>query len=158
VSTPTENFCTGVTNADKPNRETHIHETKSLPKPRASRLPIGLKYGASFLPGGVRTMINFARLSPDERVRHVAQRWRALYCAGREQTDLEDLCHDAGVRDCEFLGHVVRTAFELDVDVSPLIGGISQMPDAVTALFASAQRSFAAREHLSRHSRSWAGA
>ena len=91
-------------------------------------------------------MLHFAQLAPDVRVRDVAHLWRSLDRAGREQTDLEDLCRDAKVSDGDFLGQVIGTAFELGVDVSPLIGGISQMPHAVTALFVSAQQSVAARE------------
>jgi hypothetical protein len=88
-----------------------------------------LQYALSFLPGGVKTAMQLAWLSRDERVRDVARSWLALGSAERDQTDIEELCDGAGIRDGDYLGAVMGTAFELNVDISAVIGGITRMPD-----------------------------
>lgn len=82
--------------------------------------------------------MQLAWLSRDERVRDVARRWRALDPAERNQTDIEELCDEAGIREGDYLGVVMSTAFELKVDVSDVIGGITRMPVALMGLFGRA--------------------
>jgi hypothetical protein len=132
-----------------------------LPIRSPARFPFGLKFAASFFPGGVKTMIRLAWLSRDERARDVARQWRAIDLARRDGTDLEDLCRAAGMRDADLLGDVMATAFDLGIDVSNVIGGIIRMPAIVEAFYQSAMRSEGGRnravdaaEFLDRHYRS----
>lgn len=90
--------------------------------------------------------MQLAWLSRDERVREVARRWRALGAAERDQTGFEELCDQAGIRDGDYLGAVMSTAFELNIDVSTVIDAITQMPSALLRVFGSVAYSQAGRE------------
>jgi hypothetical protein len=98
------------------------------------------------LPGGVRTFVQLAWLSSDERGRDVARRWRELTPAERDETDLEALCDQAGIQGVSLLGIVLGTGFELGIDISPVIGGISAMPHVLLSVFHHALQSGPARE------------
>jgi hypothetical protein len=122
---------------------------KKSNEPRRSTappIPCSLKYPASFLPGGVKTFVHLAWLSSDERARDVARRWRELTPAERDETDLESLCDQAGIRGDSLLGIVLGTAFELGIDIAPVIGGISSMPHVLLGVFHRASQSGPARE------------
>jgi hypothetical protein len=82
----------------------------------------------------------------DERTRDVARRWRALGRTERNCTDIEALCDEAGLHEGEFLGAVVATAFELGINVAPVIGGITAMPQRLTGIFGMSAYSEAGRE------------
>ncbi len=123
-------------------------QAKKPKQSSAAYAPVGLKYAASFLPGGTTTMIWLAWHSRDERVRDVAKRWRVLDTEQRERMDLEALCDEADLRDGDFLGAVLGTAFEFRIDISPVIGGITAMPQALMGLFSLSIRSEAGDDQV----------
>jgi hypothetical protein len=107
---------------------------------RPPKIPFrwGLRYAAQFLPYGVRDMMQFAWLSQDFRAKKVGSWWLFADKAIQDSADLEALCEKAGITPAEFIGVIAGVAFELRVDVSPLIGGISDTPRAVDAALAHA--------------------
>ena len=71
--------------------------------------------------------------------------------------DLEALCERCHITPAELISAVVRVAYELRVDVSPVIAGISRMPEALSASLTHAvrtgerlQRAVAAMEYIDR--------
>ncbi len=123
----------------KVNRRTSIPEIPFIgSKPPIPRFPYGLKYLATYLPGGMKTMIHLAWLSRNKRVRDVARRWRALDKEQKRSIEIEELCHEAGVKDSDFIADIASTAHELGIDVGSLIGGMTQMPRSLAASFNAA--------------------
>jgi hypothetical protein len=51
----------------------------------------------------------------------------------QDNSELDDLCRNAGVEGHEFVGSIVGTSYELGIDVSCAIGGIVQMPQLLAA-------------------------
>jgi hypothetical protein len=131
----------------KVNPGTSMPTKKSNDPPFSNApMPCGLKYAASFLPGGLKTFVQLAWLSTDERARDFARRWRELRPAERDETDFEEVCRQVAICDTELLGAVISTAFELGIDVLPVIGGISAMSRTLASLFHRALHSSPARE------------
>ena len=120
----------------------HIDQVGAFRRSLPVRLAIRAQLSARWCANGYATGL----LSRDERVRDVARRWRALSAAERDQTDIEELCEEAGMRESDYLGAVISTAFELNINVSAVIGGITRMPMALIGAFGSAGRSVAGRE------------
>ena len=76
-------------------------------------------------------MFHLAALSRDARVRVVASEWITLDKAQRQNIEPEMLCERAGPGPEEFIGAVLKVAYELQVDVSPMIGAMIMMPHAL---------------------------
>ena len=77
--------------------------------------PRRLEEAARFLPGGVRTMIHLARLSPDPRVRKVADTRHSLTAVAKVDSRIEDLCRAAGISDEDFIAGVDGVGIELGI-------------------------------------------
>jgi hypothetical protein len=74
-------------------------------------------------------MIFLAWHSPDARIRQVAERWRALDDEQQATTELEDICDEVGIEAADLLGDVVRTAYQLEIDLSGVFVGMVRMPE-----------------------------
>lgn len=84
--------------------------------------PMGLGYVAErYLPGGLKTLMHLAGLSPDERARKVARRWNSLSKPGRQAVAVEALCAEVRIAPCDFAGIVAGTGFELRINIAGLI-------------------------------------
>jgi hypothetical protein len=131
---------------------------------RAPKVPFpwGLRYTAQFLPYGVRDMMQFAWMAEDRRAKKVGSWWLFADKATQDSADLEDLCDKADITPGEFVGVIAGVAFELGIDVSPLIGGIADAPRAVEAALAHTIRTgegleeaYAATESMSKEIQRW---
>jgi len=110
------------------------HLSFTVPQPSAC----GLRYAARFLPYGVRGMMQLAWLSEDARAKKVGGRWLFADKGIQDSADLEDLCDQAGITAADFIAAITKVAYELRVDVSGLIGGIFDMPNAISSALALA--------------------
>ena len=124
--------------------------------------PFGLRYAAQFLPYGVRDMMQFAWMSEDFRAKKVGSWWLFADKAMQDSADLEAFCEKAHITSAEFIGVIAGVAFELRVDVAPLIGAISDMPRAVEAALAHTIRTgegleeaYAATESMGKEIQRW---
>lgn len=101
-------------------------------------------------------------MSEDFRAKKVGSWWLFADKATQDSADLEDLCEKAHITPAEFIGVIAGVAFELRVDVSPLIGGISDTPRAVEAALAhtirtgeGVEEAYAATESLGKEIERW---
>src|SRR5215472_10954817 len=92
-----------------------------------------LRYFSSYIPGGVGTMIAFARLSTNESVRRVAFAWNSMPRKEHRTVNLDRLCASAGVAPSKVLGSVAEIAYELGMDVSQLTTSLMSFSGAVRA-------------------------
>lgn len=81
----------------------------------------GLAYAARALPGGRASLMELARLSESPKVKEIVAEWDKLTPTRRGKTRLEVLCDSFGLSPGEFLGAVVKAAFEHNTDISKLI-------------------------------------
>jgi hypothetical protein len=89
--------------------------------------------------GSKRQLIEYARLSDDDGVLGLVQRWDRLSPSDRRALSISDLCAAASVRFSKLLGEVTAQAFDLNTDVSGLIAAVTQ-PQVVKATVQSALR------------------
>lgn len=85
----------------------------------------GLAYVSRALPGGRASLIELARLSPHTRVKAVVQEWDSLTATKQIRTRLEVLCEGREIPPADFLGEVVKAAFEHNIDLGKLILAIN---------------------------------
>jgi hypothetical protein len=83
-----------------------------------------LRVQAKRFPGGLVGMLTLGWLSGDDRARAVRDYWNSIPRKARGEIAVEELCQAAGIEPGELLGIVVRTAYDLDLDVSGFIVGI----------------------------------
>jgi hypothetical protein len=107
-------------------------------------------------------MMQFAWLSEDSRAKKVGGWWLFADKTTQDSADLEARCETADITPAEFIGVITGVAFELGVDVSALIGGISDTPRAVEAALAHTIRTgegleeaYAATESMGKEIERW---
>jgi len=97
---------------------------------RAGRSPVihpwqpgTLEFALRSIRGGKTKFMDLASqaIQFDDRVELVVQQWNRLTAWQRRITPLEDLCEAADITPGEFLGVVVRAAFEFSRDIAPLL-------------------------------------
>lgn len=85
----------------------------------------GLAYAARALPGGRASLMELARLSQHSAVKVIVEEWDRRSRRGRLSTSLEALCDGAGVSPGDFLGEVVKAAFDHNTDVAKLVMAVN---------------------------------
>lgn len=81
----------------------------------------GLAYASRALPGGKESLVELARLSPHESVKAIVTDWDAMTGRKRSATRLEVMCEAREIAPADFLGEVVKAAFEHNTDVAKMI-------------------------------------
>ncbi len=114
-----------------PTYPTHLARARRRRLRAYMVLDDGLRYFATYIPGGVHNLITLARLSKDEKVRQLAVLWNSLPRKDHRTVNLDRLCLlDAEVSPGMVLASIAETAYDLDIDVSELIGAIDAIPNA----------------------------
>jgi len=97
-----------------------------------------LRYFSSYIRGGVGMMMSLVRLSQNDKVRRIAFAWNNLPRKEHRTVNLDQLSVDAGVAPSEAFDDIIRTAGELSIDCSELLGALRGLPDALRAAEARA--------------------
>lgn len=95
--------------------------------------PFGLRYAARFVPYGLRGFMQLAWMSDNLEAKKVGSFWLGSDKPTQDSLDLEALCERCHIMPAALISAVVGVACELRVDASPLIAGISRMPDLLSA-------------------------
>lgn len=85
----------------------------------------GLAYAARALPGGRASLMELARLSQHPAVKATVEEWDRRSRRGRLSASLEALCDGAGISPGDFLGEVVKAAFDHNTDVAKLVMAVN---------------------------------
>lgn len=98
-----------------------------LVRPAVRTLPLfgTLAYAASRLPGGKRTLMEYARLCEDEHIKVLVCHWDSLSNYDQRRASLEDLCEVCEVEPHELVGAVASAAFRWNADISTLVAAIA---------------------------------
>jgi hypothetical protein len=83
-------------------------------------------------------MMSLVRLSQNDKVQQIAFAWNDLPRNEHRTVNLDKLSSEAGVAPSEVFDDIIRTAGELNMDRSELIGALRGLPDALRAAEARA--------------------
>jgi hypothetical protein len=98
-----------------------------------------LTYAISLIPGGKATFIEYARLSPDPKIKEAVHRWDTLSLNQKKRMTVDMLCAAVEIPPVDMLKEVTGIAYQYNIDLSNFIAAVHQ-PQVVDRTIKSALR------------------